>query len=292
VKALKNNTLAGLMEWFQHHLDEMYGVEESRSITKMIFSDFFGLNAVDLVLRKSDRFSESQILQLYRAIKQLKENIPVQHITGKSFFRHLVLSVNRDVLIPRQETEELVAWIVDDVKSKPIDDKSTVKIWDIGTGSGAISVSLASEIKNSNIFATDISEKALNIARLNAKANDIEVSLILHNILSDPPIDDGFDVIVSNPPYIRDSEKTLIHSNVLGHEPHLALFVPDDDPLLFYRNIAKTAMMTLKPGGSLYVEINEALGHETAELFTELGLSSATIKKDLFGKDRFVRATK
>jgi release factor glutamine methyltransferase len=292
VKALRNNTLAGLMEWFYYHLDEMYGVEEARSITKMIISDFFGFTAVDLVLRKNDRFSESQILQLYRAIKQLKENVPVQHITGKSFFRNLILSVSPDVLIPRPETEELVAWIVDDIKSLQGEDKSNLKIWDIGTGSGAISISLAGEITNARVYATDISEKALNIAKLNAEANNVDVSFILHNILADSPFDEKFDVIVSNPPYIRDSEKRLMHANVLSHEPHLALFVPDDDPLMFYRSIAKTAMMTLKPGGSLYVEINEALGQETAELFTGLGLSSVTIKKDLFGKDRFARATK
>lgn len=280
---LKSNTLSALLEWFNQEVSAVYDANESRAIARIIFMDLFDLTPVDFIL-KNHTFSESQIIELYKAIKKLKEYMPVQYITGKACFRNLVLEVNTDVLIPRPETEELVQWIIDDNKGKVEKNK---RIWDIGTGSGAIAISLAAEIQNSEVWASDISEGALAVAGRNAESHDAKVHFIRHDILYEVVPSEKFDIIVSNPPYVRESEKNLMQPNVLEYEPYLALFVPDTDPLLYYRALANAATQALVSGGRLYVEINEALGKETMEILQSAGFKDVVVRKDLNGKERF-----
>lgn len=288
MKGLKNNTLDSVLTWFVNSISGAYEEKEARAITGIVFEHQLKLSAVDLIVEKSKRLSEGDIVNLYRIIKRLNSGVPVQHITGTGHFRDLVLKVSSDVLIPRPETEELVQWIVDDfTAAKPSD---RLKIWDIGTGSGAIAVSIAAEMKNTQVWASDVSEKALAMARENSTVSGQQVCFFLHDILVDDPPEVKFDVMVSNPPYIRHSEKPLMRTHVLDHEPHTALFVPDEDPLLFYRAIGQAGKQSLIAGGRIYLEINEALGQETCQLFESLGYVQVEVKKDLPGKDRFVKA--
>lgn len=289
MKGLKSNTLADAFSWFCNQIASKYDSHEARSVAGIVFEHCFQVTSLQLVTQKDQRLTESDIVALYKIIKKLLRDLPVQQITGKGHFRYLALSVNESVLIPRPETEELVQWILDDSKASPVKNK-ILKTWDIGTGSGAIALSLARELPFAEVWASDISADALDVAKKNAAMNQCEVTFIHHNILMDEAPATDFDVLVSNPPYIRKSEKALMKNNVLNFEPHLALFVPDHDPLLFYRAIGLTAGKILKPGGKLYVEINEALGSETVELFLSLGFINVEIRKDIFGKDRFVKA--
>lgn len=288
MKRLKNNTLEGVFVWFASGIAGLYEEKEARAIAGIVFEHQLKLSAVDLIVEKGKRLSESDIVNLYRVIKKLNSGIPVQHITGKGYFRKLILKVSSDVLIPRPETEELVQWIVDDFTASK--QSGRLKIWDIGTGSGAIAVSLAAEMENTRVWASDVSEKALALARENNAASGQQVWFFLHDILEDALPEEKFDVMVSNPPYIRHSEKPLMRNNVLDHEPHAALFVPDEDPLLFYRAIGQVGVKLLNPGGKVYLEINEALGQETCQLYESLGYVQVELKKDLSGKDRFVKA--
>ncbi|MFW5708224.1 MAG: peptide chain release factor N(5)-glutamine methyltransferase [Bacteroidota bacterium] len=288
MKGLKNNTLAGVFEWFCQGIAEKYEPREARAIGGVVFEEMLGFSAVDLQVNRGWRISESDIVNLYRVLKKLNNDVPLQHITGVAHFRDLVLKVNGDVLIPRPETEELVQWILDDIAEKGRG--RSLRIWDIGTGSGAIALSLATELQGAEVLASDVSEKALAIARENSMKYITGVQFLLHDILNDAPPEGSFDIIVSNPPYVRESEKPLIRNNVLLHDPHLALFVPDHDPLKFYRSIGETALTSLSPHGFLYLEINEALGMQTVELLLSIGFSQAKVKRDLFGKDRMVRA--
>ncbi|TVQ14617.1 MAG: peptide chain release factor N(5)-glutamine methyltransferase [Bacteroidetes bacterium] len=289
MKGLKNNTLQGVFEWFCNSIAGVYDEREARSVGQIVFEELYAITPVMYAMDKSRRMTESDIINLYRVIKKLNIGIPVQHITGKGYFRDLVLKVNGDVLIPRSETEELVQWIVEDFANAkhPV----PLTIWDIGTGSGAIAVSLAAEMNNAEVWASDVSEEALIIAKENSLANGQQVRFFHHDILGDALPDEKFDVIVSNPPYIRLSEKPLMRNNVLDHEPHTALFVPDEDPLLFYRAIGQAGMKLLSPGGKVYLEINEALGLETCQLYESLGYMQVEVRKDLPGKDRFVKAS-
>lgn len=290
MKGLKNNTLACVYEWFCKGINPKLGATETKTIAGLIFEHFHHLSAIDLMVKKEIRLSESEIVNLYRVMELLVKEVPVQHITGKSYFRELVLKVTGEVLIPRPETEELVEWILNDIRKDKI--ITPISVWDIGTGSGAIALSLAHELKGSEVHASDISEKALNIARLNASCYQLDVQFFNHDILTEKLPVNQFDVIVSNPPYIRDQEKINMQNNVLNYEPHSALFVPDEDPLVFYHAIAQAAVGCLKPGGNLYVEINESLGSQTAALFKSMGLTGVVLKTDLSGKDRFVKGCK
>ena len=225
----------------------------------------------------------------------LKEK-PIQYITGEAWFYGLRFEVNENTLIPRPETEELVEWIIESQKSKVKSQK--ISILDIGTGSGCIPISLKKEIPNAIVSAIDVSEKALEMARKNAVDNEVEVHFILQNILeidtlNELPISNfqfqtEFDVIVSNPPYVRNLEKQEIKKNVLDYEPHLALFVEDSDALLFYRKIAQLALTSLTPNGKLFIEINQYLGKETVELLENLGFKNIELRKDFVGNDRMI----
>lgn len=287
----KNNSLTSVISWFKEQIADNYPVEEARSITEIIFGHVMQMSGIDLIMKKDHLLSESEILSFLRIIKKLKKHVPVQYITGQAYFFDLTLLVNQHVLIPRPETEELVTWIIDENMDKHSAD-SVVRIWDIGTGSGAIALALAGKFKSAEVFASDIQPEALLLAAKNAEQNKLKVNFFHHDILQEDNRKEYFSVIVSNPPYIRPSEKSLMKENVLHHEPHIALFVPENDPLLFYRKIARVAASSLKNGGALFVEINEALGKEVVQLFSDEGFTDVILRKDIFGKERFVKGTK
>ena len=218
-------------------------------------------------------------------IRRLQKNEPIQYIIGIENFGGLTFEVNPNVLIPRPETQELVAWIVEDCQSG-----KSVRILDIGTGSGCIPVTLAKQLSEAEVESWDISEGALEVASRNCERNGVKVLLRQKDVLNAEPEGKLYDVIVSNPPYITNKEKVDMEANVLDWEPSLALFVPDEDPLLFYRKIARLGCEILKEGGSLYFEINRAYGQETALMLNELGYNQIELKKDSWGNDRMIKA--
>ena len=289
MKGLKNNTLGAVWKWFVEHISLTHNELESRAIGRLVFEHYLNTSATDFALNRDIRISESKIVELWRVIDKLNNDVPVQYITGRAYFRDLVLDVNKHVLIPRSETEELVQWVMDGAEELKPNPSRPLHCWDIGTGSGVIAISIAKELKGSKVFASDVSEKALEVARKNAELNQTSLHFFLHDILKDPIPEQRFDCIVSNPPYVRESEKAFMEKNVLDHEPHQALFVSDNDPLLYFSSIVSAAKATLKPSGSLYVEINEALGKETAQLFEHNGFSAMEIRKDMHGKERMVK---
>ena len=289
MKGLKNNTLGVVWEWFVELISSRFNAMEARAVGRLVFEHYLNTSTADFFINRDIRINESDIVLLHNAAIELNKSVPVQYITGKAFFRELVLEVNPDVLIPRNETEELVQWIVEDEAALKNRKSGKISFWDIGTGSGAIAISLAKELKNVQVFASDFNDKALDTARKNAELNNVKVDFFLHDILSDTAPHQLFDCIVSNPPYVRESEKAAMMSNVLDYEPHHALFVSDDDPLVFYRSIAETSKKCLVEGGWLYAEINENLGKETATLLNKHGFSQVEINRDIHGKERFVR---
>jgi release factor glutamine methyltransferase len=208
---------------------------------------------------------------------------------GKTSFYGLEFEVNENVLIPRQETEELVDWIIKDVTV--LRNSPGLKILDIGTGSGCIAISLARNIPNAQVFAIDVSEKALATAQKNAQINTVNVTFINQNILETEDLQQQFDIIVSNPPYVRNLEKEEIKKNVLDNEPHLALFVEDNDALIFYKKIVELAQKNLVPNGQLYFEINQYLGKEMVELLKKMNFATIELRKDIYGNDRMIKGS-
>jgi release factor glutamine methyltransferase len=221
---------------------------------------------------------------------RLKNEEPIQYILNQTFFYSLLFEVDENTLIPRPETEELVEWII---KDQVLLKKKDLRILDIGTGSGCIPIALSKNISNSVVTTVDVSEKAIQVAKRNAKTNKVEVCFINDTILAPETINNTkyvFDVIVSNPPYVRNLEKQEIKNNVLAYEPHLALFVADDDALIFYDRITKYALKHLKKDGVLYFEINQYLGVATVELVKKIGFKNVELRKDMFGNDRMIKA--
>ena len=218
-------------------------------------------------------------------IRRLKKNEPIQYIIGVESFCGLTFEVNPSVLIPRPETQELVGWIAGDCEGK-----EACRILDIGTGSGCIPVSLAHRLPKAEVESWDISEDALQVARRNAERNGVEVLFRQKDVLKASPDEARYDVIVSNPPYIAEKEKVDMEANVLDWEPSIALFVPDEDPLLFYRKIAQLGCSMLKEGGALYFEINRAYGQETIQMLEAMGYKEIELRKDSWGNDRMMKA--
>jgi len=282
----RTKTLKESFQHFQHLIQNTYQVEEARSIAQLVFKDVLGYDTIKLILNENDLIPAPLFEQLDQIAYLLNQHQPVQYILGHEEFMGLKFIVNPNVLIPRPETEELVLWIIDDYKSKGL-----VNIIDIGTGSGCIAVSIKKNLAQANVDAIDVSKDALNIASKNAKQNDIEVNFILSDILNDQ-LSKQYDVIVSNPPYVLDQEKSLMQKNVLDFEPHLALFVEDHNPLLFYDRIVKLSLEYLNSKGSIYFEINEAYAKETMDLFDKSIWESVELRKDIRGKDRMIKATK
>jgi len=238
-----------------------------------------------LILNHEQVLSSNTIEKIDQIVSELKLNKPIQYILGQTEFFNLNFHIASGVLIPRPETEELVDWIISENKN------GFYRILDIGTGSGVIAIALSKNMPGSNVTATDISNDALIITRENCKLNNVEIQLINHNILNhNENLNNTFDIIVSNPPYITEKEKELMHPNVLDYEPTLALFVSDDDPLLFYRHIIEFALVHLNSGGKIYFEINELFGNEVALLLEEKNFSEIILKKDINNKDRMIKA--
>lgn len=261
-----------------------YTQSEVSALTRIIATEMLGIPQMTFFLKDEVTLADKQKKLIDNAIERLKKQEPIQYILGYSDFCGLRFKVTSATLIPRPETSELVEWIVSDNINK------TVSILDIGTGSGCIAVSLAHKLPQSKVTAWDISNDALAVATENSKANGCAVTFELKDVLAYEPTGEKFDIIVSNPPYIKENEKNAMHPNVLDWEPHTALFVPDNDPLLFYRAIAEKALVMLTPGGALYFEINRAHGAETVEMLQSLGYRKTELRKDLAGNDRMIKA--
>ncbi|MBU0488247.1 MAG: peptide chain release factor N(5)-glutamine methyltransferase [Bacteroidetes bacterium] len=279
-----NFNIRSLRKVFISELAPLYPENECRSMFAIVVEFVLGLNRTQQAISNDENIAVHDTTRLLAVLTELKTGKPIQYITGTTEFCGLQLEVNPDVLIPRQETEECIMHLVANYGEK------IHRILDLGTGSGCIAISLAKHIENAGVFATDISEKAILTAKRNAIANQCNVNFSIWDMTVDdysgfPGL---FDLIISNPPYITEAEKSLMHSNVLNFEPHSALFVPDDDPLKFYRHIASLGMEKLTSSGLLVVEINENLGNETSGLFSQTGFRNISLRHDVFGKDRFL----
>ena len=260
---------------------------EIKNITRIIFENLMGYSQVDIIMHDTDSLSDFMKEKINRVLDRLLLHEPVQYIFGEAYFQGLHLKVNSHTLIPRPETEQLVDFIVDE---NPLPD---LRVLDIGTGSGAIAIALARALRFPVVHALDISEGALAVAAENADAHKVKVQFFLRDILAEPAPDAPcYDIIVSNPPYVTDSERADMEANVLDFEPHSALFVPDADPLLIYRAIAAYASEALVDGGRIYFEINRQFGRHTADLLLRYGFEDAVVIKDMYGNDRFVKAIK
>ena len=293
---------------FIQELSSIYDIGEAESFFYLILEEKKQLKRIDLALNPDLTLSNEEIQFWNSILEQLQQEIPIQYLLGKTSFYGLDFEVNADVLIPRQETEELVDWIIQSQKSEVRSQK--INILDIGTGSGCIAISLAKNILSAQVFAIDISEKALTTAQNNADINKVDVNFINVDILKANDLEQlptsnfapsvrallssqlptKFDIIVSNPPYVRELEKQEIKKNVLDFEPHLALFVEDNDALIFYRKIAELAQKHLSQNGQLFFEINQYLGKETVDLIEKMGFKNIELRKDIYGNDRMIKA--
>ena len=270
---------------FVDSLESLYGIEEAESFFYLILENKHQMKRIDLALNSNFDFSEEDILIWEKIKSRLLKEEPIQYILGSTHFMDLSFKVTPDVLIPRPETEELVEWIINESKNR-----TSLKILDIGTGSGCIAISLAHHLPNAEVFAIDVSAKALQMAKQNALLNHVEVHFLEIDILKAENLPQQFDIIVSNPPYVRNLEKEEIKNNVLEHEPHLALFVDDFNALIFYKKIAELAIKNLNNNGQLFFEINQYLGREMVQLLEDLQFSNIELRKDIYGNARMTRA--
>lgn len=276
-------------DYFKTELLSVYDEKEIDSFFYITLEAFHQMKRIDLALKPDLELDGMQLLQWETVLHQLKDEKPIQYIFEETEFFGLPFYVNENVLIPRPETEELVEWIIN---SLPETLNRKIKILDIGTGSGCIAVSLAKNLPEAEVFAIDVSEKALEVARRNARQNEVTVTFWHQNILSTDILPETFDIIVSNPPYVRNLEKQEIAKNVLDFEPHLALFVADHDPLLFYRKITQLATKNLNRDGLLFFEINQYLGKEMKDLLQEYAFQNIELRKDLYENDRMTKAVR
>ena len=283
-----SNLVKDIRNYYCEQLCSIYDKDEANAMILILFEHYFNISRVKMALEPGLRLSESEMLTFHFAVKDLLKNKPLQYIIGETEFCDLKFKVNESTLIPRPETSELVTKIVNGQQTT---DNRQISILDIGTGSGCIAISLAKHIAGSKVYALDISEKALEIAKENAISNNADVTFIHDDILSlRNNIDTKFDIIVSNPPYVRELEKAEMRDNVLNWEPHTALFVSDNDPLIFYRTILEFAKTHLNENGEVWFEINEYLGKEMTELCKAMGFSDVEINKDFRGKERVILA--
>ncbi|HNW98985.1 MAG TPA: peptide chain release factor N(5)-glutamine methyltransferase [Bacteroidales bacterium] len=267
-------------------LKNIYDEREARSIAYLVVEHLLNIPKEKILSIMEEGISIDNETMILEAMDELVKFKPVQYVTGHTSFYNCRINVNENVLIPRSETEELVDLIINgnNIIDKPI------KILDIGTGSGCIAIALKKNISSSEVYATDISKAALCIAKENALNNKVEINFYHSDILDKSTWGDAreYDVIVSNPPYVRESEKKLMSKNVLDYEPSLALFVPDDSALIYYKSIADFSLIKLKPEGKLYFEINEALPDETSKMLQSKGFEEIVIRNDINGKPRFI----
>ncbi|WP_074409388.1 MULTISPECIES: peptide chain release factor N(5)-glutamine methyltransferase [Aquimarina] len=271
---------------FTNSLSGIYDSEEILSFFYMLSEEILGLKRVDVAMCLDKILTVSEKANFDNAIKRLEKQEPIQYIIGETYFFGIPFMVNEHVLIPRPETEELVDWILKDQKKE----KQSITILDVGTGSGCIAISLAKKIPEAKVYAIDISEKAIQVAKENTRKNQVDVTFIKTDVLEIEDLFRDFDIIVSNPPYVRELEKKEMKSNVLDNEPQQALFVSDDEPLLFYKKITDLAKRKLRENGSLYFEINQYLGIETKSMIESKGFKSVEVRKDIYGNERMIRA--
>ena len=291
-----------LKHYKKHFFNSLKDIQDEQEIESFFFiltEYLHHLTRVEVALQPNFELSDTEIEKWNSILVQLQQDKPIQYITGEAWFYGLRFEVNENTLIPRPETEELVEWIL----NSPItQNPSLITILDIGTGTGCIPIALKANLSQANVTAIDVSKKALEVAKRNAESNKVEINFIQANILDvedllilttpNSQLPASIDIIVSNPPYVRNIEKLEIKKNVLNYEPHLALFVEDTDALLFYRKIAQLALKSLSPKGLLFFEINQYLGKETVELLQNLGFKNIELKKDMFGNDRMVKSEK
>lgn len=278
------NTIRQLSQYALQELKDTYNPQEIQSICRIVFLDVLQYTKIDIHIRKNEILDESFVDKFFEIVRLLKIGHPLQYIIGETEFSGLKFGVNPSTLIPRPETEELVLLTRERLAAGK-------KVLDIGTGSGCIAIALSAACPEAEITGIDISPEAVETARANAVRNRVKAEFLIRDILHfETEAWQQYDLIVSNPPYVRESEKQEMQRHVLDHEPHRALFVPDSDPLLFYRRIAEFGCRYLASGGFLYFEINEALGKETAALLENYNYRQIHVVKDLFDKDRFVVA--
>lgn len=282
--------LKDIQNIFHQELDAIYDKNEIDSFFFRLSEHYYNVSRLKLAI--DAHYTIDNWSPILDALKSLKLEQPIQYITGEAEFFGLPFKVNKHVLIPRPETEELVEWIIKTVNNWQI---SNLKILDIGTGSGCIAISLAKNLPNTNVYALDISKDGLKTAKSNADLNKVNVEFLNDDILNANVSlykDLEFDIIVSNPPYVRDQEKELMKANVLNNEPHLALFVKDDNPLQFYKAITAFSVENLKKGGELFFEINEYLGNDMIRLLNSNGFTEIELKQDMYKKDRMIKGIK
>ncbi len=284
---LPNNKIGTLKEFSLQRVGEVYDARESRNIVNELFRDYLNLSSADLIVKANDSISESQMLLVYKAVKRIANKEPLQYVLGKAYFFGMDLHVSPAVLIPRPETEELVRWMLETIKPN---NHSVHSVLDIGTGSGAIALALKKAQPTWNVSGCDVSMEALQIASKNSKEFQLEVEWKEVDILSQNFPEGNWNTIVSNPPYIPVSEGSEMRPSVVEHEPHLALFVPENDPLLFYRRIFELANKC-ETVNQVFFEIHENYATETLSLGESLGWKSE-LKKDLQGKARMLLFTK
>ena len=303
---------------FTQQLSAIYPKTEIDSFFFILMDEYLHLKRIDITLNPDFEIDNTNISILNTALKRLKNEEPIQYILGNTEFYGYPFLVDKNTLIPRPETEELVEWILDETaKSQKGKELNHLRILDIGTGTGCIAISLAKNLPTATIFAIDISADALKIAKKNATLNNVEITFLQADILKTDSLDAlankmkqfnfgnqiissetnptkkiNFDIIISNPPYVRELEKVEIHHNVLQNEPHLALFVSDENPLIFYDKIADLAKKHLTKNGTLFFEINQYLGNETSKMLKEKGFKNIELRKDLFGNDRMIKVLK
>ena len=276
---------------YHSELDAIYGKEEVNSFFYLLIEHYFDLERFILAIQPELVIDKEQETVIFQALSELKLEKPIQHIIGTAYFMDLDFKVNEHVLIPRPETEELVRWILDDHKNTA----KILTILDMGTGSGCIPISLDKNLTDAKVFGLDISTDALKVAEennalLNAGVKFYEADMLsLDAETSAKELNQKFDIIISNPPYVRELEKAEMQNNVIDHEPSLALFVPDEDPLKFYSAVVNFAVDHLYENGCLYLEINQYLGEETKQLLEESNFKTIELRKDMFGNDRMIK---
>jgi release factor glutamine methyltransferase len=282
-------TIKEVFSGYKQALARLYDANEIKALTLLVVNDICGLSKAKIKAFPETEITQTQGEKLSATLTRLKTGEPVQYILGHTEFYGLPFKVNPSVLIPRPETEELVEWALASVSSEQL---AGLSILDIGTGSGCIAISLKKNLPGALVSAIDISTQALAIAKQNAELNGVEIDFIEVDILNIKSEIPKSDIIISNPPYVTLEDKKQMHTNVNDFEPHTALFVPDNDPLIFYKAIADFALKNLSENGKLFFEINESLGNETVELLKGKGFKNIDLRKDMSGRDRMVKGTR
>lgn len=281
---LIDNSYKGVERYIQDKLKEKFEASEIASLLNTLFVEQLNISKQDRLLEPQAQITEGDLLLIIRSVNRLLEDEPIDYVVGNTEFFGMRFIVGKEVLIPRPETEELCDWIISEEST------TNLLVADIGTGSGCIAITLAKHLKKAEVFACDVSEAALLKVKQNARLNSVKVTARLFDVLQEFPIEQKLDIIVSNPPYVLEVDKAEMKKNVLDYEPHLALFVEDSDPLLFYRMIAEHAIKCLKPNGRLFFEIHERYSESIQTLLNGMGFQEIEVRKDAQGKDRMVRA--